>query len=78
MSMSEQEWIDIFGDNLRDILKEYGYTQRDLADAVGTTEATISRYINKQRMPTLKMAINMSLELGIDLEEFVVFDERIE
>lgn len=78
MSMSEQEWIDIFGDNLRDILKEYGYTQRDLADALGTTEATISRYVNKQRMPSLKMAINMSLELGIDLDEFVVFDERIE
>ena len=76
--MSEQEWIDIFGDNLRDILKECGYTQRDLADAVNTTEATISRYINKQRMPTLKMAINMSLELGIPMDEFVIFDDRVE
>lgn len=78
VSMSEQEWIDIFGDNLRDILKEYGYTQRDLADALGVSEITISRYVNKQRMPTLKMAINMSLELGIELDELVIFDERIE
>lgn len=76
--MSEQEWLDIFGDNLGEILKEYGYTQRDFADAVGTTEATISRYINKQRMPTVKMLINMSMELGLDLEEFANFGERIE
>lgn len=75
--MSEQEWINIFGDNLRDILKEYGYTQRDLADAIGVSEVTISRYINKQRMPTVPILINMSMELGIDLEEFAVFGDRI-
>ena len=75
--MTEQEWIDIFGDNLRDILKEYGYTQRDLADAIGVTESTISRYINKQRMPTVPILINMSLELGIELDEFVIFGDRI-
>lgn len=75
--MSEQEWINIFGDNLRDILKEYGYTQRDLADAIGVTESTISRYINKQRMPTVPILINMSMELGINLEEFAVFGDRI-
>lgn len=71
--MSEQEWLDIFGDNLRDILKERGYSQREFADAIGTTEATISRYINKERMPSIKNLINMSLELGIDMEEFIIF-----
>ena len=75
--MSEQEWLNIFGDNLRDILKEYGYTQRDFADAIGVTEATISRYINKQRMPSVPILINMSMELGIELEEFANFGERI-
>lgn len=75
--MTEQEWINIFGDNLRDILKEYGYTQRDLADAIGVTESTISRYINKQRMPTVPILINMSLELGIELDEFAIFGDRI-
>ena len=75
--MSEQEWLDIFGDNLRDILKEYGYTQKDLADSIGVSEMTISRYINKQRIPTVPILINMSLELGIDLDEFAIFGERI-
>ena len=75
--MTEQEWLNIFGDNLRDILQEYGYTQKDLADAIGVNEATISRYINKQRMPTVPILINMSMELGINLEDFAVFGDRI-
>lgn len=75
--MSELEWMDIFGDNLRDILIEQGYTQRDLADAIGVDKGTISRYINKERMPTVTNLINMSMELGIDLEEFAIFGDRI-
>lgn len=75
--MSEQQWLDIFGDNLRDILIEQGYTQRDLAEAIGVTESTISRYVRKERIPTIKNLVNMSMELGIDLEEFANFGERI-
>ena len=33
--MSEIEWMDIFGDNLRDILKDYNMSQIELADAAG-------------------------------------------
>ena len=75
--MTEQEWLDIFSDNLRDILQEYGYSQREFAEAIGVTEVTVSRYINRQRMPTIKTLINMSMELGLDLEEFANFGERI-
>lgn len=75
--MTEQGWLNIFGDNLRDILKEYGYTQKDFAEATNIPEPTISMYINKKRIPSVKNLINMSLELGIDMEEFIVFDDRI-
>lgn len=75
--MTEQEWMDIFGDNLRDILIEYGYTQEEFADAIKTTRATINRYLNKQQMPSLKNAINMSLELGISMDELFLFDGRV-
>ena len=75
--MTEQEWMDIFGDNLRDILIEYGYTQEEFADAIKTTRATINRYLNKQQMPSLKNAINMSLELGIPMDELFLFDGRV-
>lgn len=75
--MTEQAWLNIFGDNLRDILKEYGYTQKQFADATNIPEYLISLYINKKRMPTIKNLVNMSLELGIDMDEFTVFDDRI-
>ena len=75
--MTEQEWINIFADNLRDILKEYGYTQDEFADSINATRSTINRYLNKQQMPSLKNAINMSLELGISMDELFIFDSRV-
>ena len=75
--MTEQEWLNIFGDNLRDILKEYGYSQREFAEATGLTDSMVSRYIQKKAVPSITSLINMSMELGIDLEEFANFRERI-
>lgn len=75
--MTEQEWLNIFGDNLRGLLKEYGYSQREFAEATGLTDSMVSRYIHKKAVPNIASLINMSMELGIDLEEFVNFGERI-
>ena len=75
--MTEQEWLNIFGDNLRDIQKEYGYSQREFAEATGLTDSMVSRYIQKKAVPSITSLINMSMELGIDLEEFANFGERI-
>lgn len=75
--MSEQEWLDIFGDNLRDILIETGYSQKDLAETTGLSEGAISSYINKKRMPCIRALINISYELGISLDELMDFDDRI-
>lgn len=75
--MSEQEWINIFGDNLEELIAEHGYSQREFADAVGLTESAISQYINKRRMPTVKAIINMAYVLGLDLDEFIDFGDRL-
>lgn len=75
--MSEVEWLDIFSDNLVNIMDEYGITQRDLADDTGLSESTISRYVNKQQIPTLKAIINMSYALDIKLDDFIDFGARI-
>lgn len=76
--MFEQEWLDIFADNLRDIMKEQGYNQEQLADATGLSQAAISRYLSKKQLPNLRAIINMSYELGIDVDEFIDFGERIQ
>lgn len=75
--MTEIEWMNIFGDNLKDILNEYNMTQKELAEASNLNEATISRYIKKQRMPTMKAIINIAYALDCDVGELIDFDESI-
>ena len=75
--MSEIEWMDIFGDNLRDILKDYNMSQLELSDAAGIAEGSISNYINKRSMPSLKNAINISHALGISMDELFYFEDKV-
>ena len=56
-SISEVEFICIFADNLSDIMDEVGISQRQLAKKAHITEAALSRYLNKQRMPNLCYAL---------------------
>lgn len=75
--MSEVEWMDIFGDNLRDILKEQNMSRRELAQVLGISEATVSRYINKKQMPTMEVIVNMTYELSISVDELIDFGDRV-
>ena len=75
--MSEIEWMDIFGDNLRDILKDYNMSQLELADAAGIAEGSISNYINKRSIPSLRNAINISNALGISMDELFYFEDKV-
>ena len=76
-TMSEHEWLDIFGDNLAEMMYEQGYSQKDLADETGLSEASISNYINKRRMPTIKAIVNIAYALDIDFNELIDFGERV-
>ena len=69
--MSEVEFINIFGDNLRDIMEERGFSQRALANESGISHVTISRYLNKERMPTSKSLVNLSLALDCDIDDLI-------
>lgn len=75
--MSEVEWMDIFGDNLRDILKEQNMSRRELSQVLGISEATVSRYINKKQMPTMEVVVNMAYELSISIDELIDFGDRV-
>ena len=71
--MTEQEWLVTFGDNLVDILNEYEYDQKEFARECHLSEAAISSYIHKKRMPGVKALVNMSRVLGISLDELMNF-----
>lgn len=75
--MSELEWMDIFGDNLATLLKEHRMTQKDLAEVIGVSEATISSYIRKKKMPGIKALINMAEVFRCTLDELMFFGDSI-
>ena len=75
--MTEQEWINIFGDNLKDILQDVEMTQKELADSTGLSECSISRYIHKQMAPSFKAIVNIAYVLDCDISDLVDFGDKI-
>lgn len=76
--MSQQEWLDIFGDNLVSILEEEQVSQKELSRLTGLSESTISRYINKSQMPTVRAIINISYALDWSFEDMLNYGDIIE
>lgn len=75
--MSELEWLNIFGDNLVNMLDDARMSQRDLADETGLSEGTISNYIHKRQIPGIKAIINISYALDCDLNDLIDFGDII-
>lgn len=75
--MTEKEWREHFAENLQSLMAEYGYSQRDLADEVGTSESAISRYLHAQQVPKGTILLNMAYALDCDLEDLIDFNERV-
>lgn len=76
--MTELEWMKIFGQNLKEIMEEQGYTNKDLAKATNLSEAAISNYTRGLKIPNLRAIINMTYELNQDLNDFIDFGDRID
>lgn len=75
--MTEAEWLNIFSDNLIDMLNEYGYSQEELAYETNLSQGTISKYINKKQMPSLKAIINIAYALDCSIDELIDFGDTI-
>lgn len=52
---------------LKTIIEEKGISQRKLAELVGVTEVSMSRYVNGDRVPKAPIAIKIADVLGIDV-----------
>ena len=76
--MSQQEWLDIFGDNLASILEEEQISQKELSRLTGLSESTISRYINKLQMPNVRAIINISYALNWSFEDMLNYGSMLE
>lgn len=76
--MSQQEWLDIFGDNLANILEEEKISQKELSRLTGLSESTISKYINKLQMPTVRAIINISYALNWSFEDMLNYGSMLD
>lgn len=67
-----------FGERLLSLLQKQGITQKELAERINTTEATLSRYVSGDREPKADMLANIATALhttsdyllGIESGEF--------
>ena len=56
-----------FGFNLKNLRKQRGLSQDELAALLGTTKQVISRYENNQRVPRLSVVSDYARKLGVPL-----------
>lgn len=52
------------GDRIEKLLKDSGYTQKELALMVGVTEAAMSRYVRNEREPKIEVVANLATALN--------------
>ena len=64
-----------FSENLRESLNAYEITQQTLADRLGTTQATISRWLNGVNEPDFSTLIDICLFLNETPNSLLGFDE---
>ena len=57
--------------NIKLLMKNKGYTQKQLAIKSRCTEASISKYVSGERTPTLKTAKRLAKALGVTLDDLI-------
>lgn len=76
--MTEHEWLDIFGDNLVSLMRDWNMSQSELSQRSGLSQSSISAYINKRKMPGVKALINIADVFDISLDDFMNFGDIID
>ena len=75
--MTEAQFIREFANNLQGEL-EYSYTsQKELSEMTGITESAISRYVNGERMPSLKNVIKIARALECSVGDLIDLDADV-
>ena len=59
------------GDSILSLLKQSGYSQKELASMVGVTEAAMSRYLKNEREPKIEVVANLATALNTTVDYLV-------
>lgn len=57
---------------LKTVLTELGMTQKELAQKLGVTEHTVSRFCTNDNQPSLKRLKQIAIILGVDIRDLLV------
>ena len=69
--MSENDVIDIFGDNLKYQLLIREMSQQHLSYLTGISKSTISKYINRQQLPSLMNILRIMEVLDCEFSDLI-------
>ena len=61
--------------NLRDAREAVGWTQAELADAIGVSRKTVNTVENGIFIPSVVVALKLAQALGTTVEQLFVLDE---
>lgn len=62
----------INGERIKELMKEQGITNKELAEEVGITEAMISYIIRGLRDTTVGTMVRIAKRLGVKVDELIV------
>lgn len=63
--------MSIFTDRLKEMMDKRGMSQRDLAEKIEKTEASVSRYVNGQRVPKATILLKMAQALNCQADYLI-------
>lgn len=61
----------MIGDNIRRLMYENDYSQKELALRSGCDQSSISCYVNNKQRPGMKKLKRLAVALGVTVEELV-------
>lgn len=63
--------IETMGERIALLMKTKKLSQKEFAQAIGSTEASVSRYLNNAREPGPKVLVKIAEVLGVTVDEIV-------
>lgn len=76
--MTQEDWLENFGENLQDILIEKKIKQRELSDMTGIPASTLSAYITGRSMPSAAAIVKISYAIDVDYIDLLDFSDTID
>lgn len=75
--ISEIEFMNIFADNLKSMIQDRRYTQKELAHDANISEGALSSYLAGKKMIGIRALMNICMVLDCDASEILPYGGMI-